>query len=106
MAELLGLLSLLTWLYLLLARGSFWRMSVESSAAPASTARVVAVIPARDEAELIGDTVRSLLQQTHVAPLQVILVDDASTDSTAEAAADAAAVLGAAERLTVLRGAP
>ena len=106
MAELLGLLSLTTWLYLLLARGSFWRMSVESSAAPASAARVVAVIPARDEADLIGDTVRSLLQQTHIVPLQVILVDDASTDGTAEAAADAAAVIGAARRLTVLRGAP
>ena len=106
MAELLGLLSLTTWLYLLLARGSFWRMSVESSAAPASAARVVAVIPARDEADLIGDTVRSLLQQTHIVPLQVILVDDASTDGPAEAAADAAAVIGAARRLTVLRGAP
>jgi hopene-associated glycosyltransferase HpnB len=106
MAETLGLLSLLTWVYLLLARGGFWRMSAESSAAPASTARVVAVIPARDEADLIGDTVHALLQQTHVVPLQVIVVDDASTDGTADAAASAAAAVGASERLTVVRGAP
>jgi hopene-associated glycosyltransferase HpnB len=106
MAELLGLLSLLTWLYLLLARGSFWRMPVEGPAVPASTARVVAVIPARDEADLVGDTVRSLLQQAHVVPLQVIVIDDASSDGTAEAAADAAAAINASERLTVLRGAP
>ncbi len=106
MAELLGLLSLLTWLYLLLARGSFWRMPVEGSAVPASTARVVAVIPARDEADLIGATVRSLLQQAHIVPLQVIVIDDASSDGTAAAAADAAAAINASERLSVLRGAP
>jgi hopene-associated glycosyltransferase HpnB len=106
MAELLGLLSLLTWLYLLLARGSFWRMTVVPVSAAPSAARVVAVIPARDEADLIGDTVHSLLQQTHIAPLQVIVIDDASTDGTAKVAADAAAKLGASERLTVLRGAP
>jgi hopene-associated glycosyltransferase HpnB len=106
MAELLGLWSLLTWLYLLLARGSFWRMPVEGSAVPASTARVVAVIPARDEADLIGDTVRSLLQQAHIVPLHVIVIDDASSDGTAAAAVDAAAAINASERLTVLRGAP
>jgi hopene-associated glycosyltransferase HpnB len=106
MAELLGLLSLLTWLYLLLARGSFWRMPVEAFAVATCTARVVAVIPARDEADLIGDTVRSLLQQAHVVPLQVIVIDDASADGTAEAATAAAAAINASERLTVLRGAP
>lgn len=106
MAEILGLLSLLTWLYLLLARGGFWRMSEEPSAAGASTARVVAVIPARDEADLIGDTVRSLLQQLHAGPLQIIVIDDASTDGTAEAASSAAASMGASERLIVVHGAP
>jgi len=105
MAEILGLLSLLTWLYLLLARGGFWRMSIEPSAAVASAARVVAIIPARDEADLIGDTVRALLQQTHGVPLQLIVVDDASTDGTAEAAAEAAAAIGASGQLIVVRGA-
>ena len=68
-------------------------------------ARVVAIIPARDEADLIGDTVRSLLRQIHVLPLQVIVVDDASTDGTAEAASRAATELNAEARLTVLHGA-
>ncbi len=104
MAEILGLLSLLTWLYLLLGRGNFWRMSTAPCAAAASAARVVAIIPARDEADLIGDTVRSLLQQTHVLPLQIIVVDDASTDGTAGAAAGAASAINASGRLTVVRG--
>src|SRR5213082_2151806 len=39
------------------------------------------IIPAYNEAEFVGDTIRSLLAQT-VPPGQIILVDDGSTDGT------------------------
>src|ERR671936_346307 len=48
--------------------------------------RIVAVIPAHDEEEQIGDTVRSLLQQS-VRPDRIIVVADNCTDATAAVAA-------------------
>lgn len=99
------------WAYLLLARGGFWRISralgPQSSAAviPAGT-RIIAVVPARNEAEGIGRAVCSLFRQTLEPAIQVIVVDDGSTDGTAEVARRAAEDCGAAERLTVLSAAP
>ena len=52
---------------------------------------VTAVIPARDEAECVGETVGSLLRQDYPGAFTVILVDDQSRDGTAEVARDAAA---------------
>ena len=65
---------------------------------------VIAVVPARNEIEGIGKTVRSLLAQTLEVPIHIIIVDDASTDGTAEEARKAADAAGAGARLTVLRG--
>ena len=101
-------------LYLLLARGGFWRVSralqLQSSSATAafvaSGRRVVAVVPARNEAESIDKAVSSLLAQTLTPPLHIIVVDDGSTDTTAEEARKAADAMGAGERLTLLRGTP
>jgi hopene-associated glycosyltransferase HpnB len=98
------------WVYLLLARGGFWRISralgpkarADSVAGP----RIIAVVPARDEAQSIGRAVSSLLGQTLEPPLQVIVVDDGSTDGTGEAARRAAEECGAARRLTVLTAVP
>ena len=105
----LAAVPLLIWIYLLWAHGGFWRVSA-SLAAPAplppTPARVVAVIPARDEADVIGDTVRSLLRQQSVSSLHVIVVDDASSDGTAAAAAAAAHSAGADDRLTIVSGQP
>ncbi|MGH8218185.1 MAG: glycosyltransferase [Steroidobacteraceae bacterium] len=110
-------LPLLIWLYLLGARGRFWRVARHlpraqshaprpASAAAAPGRRVVAVIPARNEADVIGAAVGSLLRQELAGPIHVIVVDDASTDGTAGAALAAAAAAGAAQRLTILDGAP
>src|SRR5438552_5302624 len=41
------------------------------------------IIPAYNEAEFVGDTIRSVLAQT-VPPDQIILVDDGSTDATGD----------------------
>ncbi len=101
-------LPLLVWLYLLGLRGGFWRVArhLPRPDAATTTRRVVAVIPARDEADVIGVAVRSLLQQELAGSMHVIVVDDASTDGTASAALAVAAAAGAADRLTVLDGAP
>jgi hopene-associated glycosyltransferase HpnB len=103
-------LPVLVWIYLLLARGGFWRTSrqlnhADPKSAPARS--VVAVVPARNEADSIGTAVTSLLLQRLAGSIHVIVVDDGSTDGTAEAALQAAARLdaAAAARLTVVRGA-
>jgi hopene-associated glycosyltransferase HpnB len=97
------------WLYLLIARGGFW------AAAPRDDGNrpwdgpwpsVTAIIPARDEAETVGQTIASLLRQDYPGDLNVIMVDDQSADATARVADEAAAALGAGDRLTVLAGGP
>jgi hopene-associated glycosyltransferase HpnB len=95
------------WLYLLGARGGFWlarERDGEGAAGQGPWPAIAAVIPARDEAECVGDTVASLLRQDYPGEFTVILVDDQSRDGTAEVARIAAATVGAADRLTVLSG--
>jgi hopene-associated glycosyltransferase HpnB len=103
----LALLPVLIWLYLALGRGGFWRIGqllATDSAAPGAAARVVAVIPARNEASVVGLAVRSLLAQNFAGELHIVVVDDASSDDTAAVVQAAAAQGGAADRVTVLRG--
>ena len=108
MTLLAALPALVVWLVLLLGRGGFWRARERDDAAsppaPARWPAVVAVVPARDEADVIARSVGSLLRQDYPGPFRVVLVDDGSTDGTADAARAAAA--GAAGRLEVLQGAP
>jgi hopene-associated glycosyltransferase HpnB len=66
----------------------------------------VAIVPARNEAELIAESVASLLRQDYRGAFHVVVVDDHSTDSTAAVAQRAAAACGAAERMTVLAAPP
>ena len=102
-ATLVGIVSALAWLYLLLARGWFWRVAEAPPATgPLSNARVTVVIPARNEADGIATTVTSLLTQDHPGPLTIVLVDDHSTDGTADLARAAARALGAEPRLDVI----
>ena len=105
----LAVVGLLAWLYLLLGRGGFWRVRIEAPEPPAltKTPSVVAVVPARDEAELVGEAVGSLLRQDYPGPFRVVLVDDGSTDGTGGRALEAARALGpaAADRLVVVRAA-
>ncbi len=100
--------ALAVWIYLLAARGRFWlageRDDRHEPPPPAHWPRIVAVIPARDEAASIGETVTSLLKQDYAGDLHIVLVDDDSRDGTAEIAQ--AAAVAAPGRLTVLRGRP
>jgi hopene-associated glycosyltransferase HpnB len=101
----LGGLTAAIWLYLLLGRGFFWRHDPQLAARPpARWPAVVAVIPARDEADGIAACVRSLLGQDYDGRLGLVLVDDHSGDGTADLARAAAASLGAGERLQIVAG--
>src|SRR5215469_4267212 len=78
-------------------------------AAPASLRQwpaVTAVVPARDEAETVGETTGALLRQNYRGLFSVILVDDQSRDGTARVAREAAAAFGAGDRLNVIAGRP
>lgn len=98
-----GILSLLIWSYLLLARGKFWRIHAPPSAPQdGQAARIVVIVPARNEAEVVGQAVTSLLQQAGPHSLHLFLVDDGSSDGTARAAQNAANALGQSAALTVL----
>ncbi len=103
----LSVAPLVGWLYLLAGRGGFWLARPRDDQAPAPPAAwpsIVAVIPARDEADVIGRAVASLLAQDYPASLQVIVVDDQSADGTAARARDAGAAAGASSRLQVVAG--
>ncbi len=99
-----GLVTLLLWISLLFFRGQFWRIRDIQTGPAVTAARVAVIIPARNEADVVGQTVASLLQQTGSHELQIFLVDDGSTDGTAQAARASAAAMGGAARLAVIEG--
>ena len=102
----IGALSLTIWLVLVFARHGFWRTLERDTGGlppvPKHWPAVTAIVPARDEAEVIAESIGSLLAQDYPGRFRVILVDDSSRDGTA----DIARALGGAGRLKVLAGAP
>ena len=105
--------SLLAWIGLLVGRGFFWwpapRLDpVETALPPDGGAErsVAAVVPARNEADVIPRTLPSVLTQDYRGAYSVVLVDDRSEDNTALLALAAAESSSAMDRLTVLRGEP
>ncbi|MFB6550495.1 glycosyltransferase [Streptomyces sp. NPDC056405] len=85
-------LSLAAWLWLLLARGSFWRTDVRLPALeePGAWPSVCVVVPARDEAAVLPASLPSLLAQDYPGRAEVFLIDDGSTDGTGELACELA----------------
>jgi hopene-associated glycosyltransferase HpnB len=100
---LFGFLPLAIWLYLLLARHGFWLLRERDTVAvaePLNWPSVVAVVPARNEADVIQRSVGSLLAQDYPGDFRVLLVDDQSDDGTS----DLARALND-KKLTVISGA-
>lgn len=106
-----SLLSGLIWIGLLFFRGQFWRANQrldedvplsDEDAWPA----VCAIVPARNEADVLPQSLRSLLQQTYPGPFKVLLVDDQSTDGTSEVAQQIAADLDQSHSLQLLQTSP
>src|SRR5215216_6394981 len=100
--------ALAVWLYLIAGRGGFWRASVRdddhSWPARGRWPDVVAIVPARDEADVIGQSLASLLAQDYPGSFAIVLVDDQSRDGTAAIAQKAASTAGAVDRTTILFG--
>ena len=101
---------LAAWVYLLIGRGFFWlAREVDDAGQPPDPAlwpAITAVVPARNEADVIERSIGSLLAQDYPGDFRVVLVDDASDDGTGDRARAAAESLGAQDRLTVIRGEP
>jgi len=84
-----GFLPLAIWLYLLLFHYGFWRLKERDAAPvaePAAWPSVVAVVPARNEVDVIQMSLSSLLAQDYPGDFQVVLVDDQSDDGTGQRA--------------------
>ena len=100
-----GVLPLAVWAYLALGRSMFWLFRERDFdarlTAPAQWPSVVAVVPARDEADVIARSLGSLIAQNYSGEFAIILVDDQSDDGTAIAAR----ALGS-PRVSVVSGAP
>jgi hopene-associated glycosyltransferase HpnB len=102
----LGGAALAAWAWLALGQGRFWvgdQRLDGTDPEPAAWPDVVAVVPARDEAAVIGRAVASLVAQDYPGRLRVVVADDESGDGTGDLARAAAAAAGRAERLTVVR---
>jgi hopene-associated glycosyltransferase HpnB len=93
------------WIYLLGFRGMFWLARERDDRGnpipdPPVWPSVVAIVPARDEAELIEQSAGSLLAQDYPGGFRIFLIDDQSTDNTA----GLAGALNRDGRLIVLQG--
>lgn len=101
-----GALPLAIWIYLLVGRGMFWLMRERDDRDEPDFngpwPSVVAVVPARDEADVIARSIGSLLQQDYPGDFRIVLVDDQSTDETSVVAR----TLDSANRLQIIAGAP
>ena len=80
------------WVYLLAGHGGYWRTDTRLPGRPGAPRprpwpSVAAVVPARDEAAILPQTLPTLLAQDYPGAFSVLLVDDGSTDGTAAAAA-------------------
>jgi hopene-associated glycosyltransferase HpnB len=90
----IGTATLAIWAYLIFARKGFWLCWERDSGDPGEPPiwpAVAAIIPARDEAEHVDQSIGSLLRQNYPGALTIILIDDESSDGTATAAEGTAA---------------
>ncbi|MFF2503421.1 glycosyltransferase [Streptomyces sp. NPDC058067] len=76
--------SLAAWVWLLVGQGFFWRtdLRLPPRTEPAEWPSVCVVVPARDEAAVLPDSLPSLLAQDYPGRAEIFLVDDGSTDGT------------------------
>jgi hopene-associated glycosyltransferase HpnB len=104
----LGVIALAIWLYLLLARGGFWLAAQRDGPVTVRENEhwpsVVAVVPARNEADVIQHSLETLLRQDYPGSFRIILVDDGSDDGTSQRAAELVRAVGSRHRVEILHG--
>lgn len=104
----LAFTALTVWAVLLLGRGGFWLCRERDDGWPARLSagahwpEIVAIVPARDEAQVIERSLGALLAQDYAGRLRIVLVDDDSSDGTAKLASAMAERLGRRDDLTIL----
>ena len=105
MFTLAALLSAGLWIYLVFWRSRFWLCDqrLDRAYAPEAWPDVVAVVPARNEADVLPQTLGALLDQEYPGRFRIVLVDDESSDGTAAAARDLAKAHQNGARLEVVR---
>lgn len=105
MSELVAIICALVWLYLIGGRGAFWICRVRDTGHASPDLQqwpaVVAVVPARNEADHIAASVGSLLRQEYPGSFSIVLVDDDSRDGTASVATRAAASVPSRQLIVV-----
>jgi hopene-associated glycosyltransferase HpnB len=110
----LTITSLVIWIGLLCFWGQFWRTDQRlvdagtetSNLSPEGYPSVCVVVPARNEADVLPTSLRSLLTQDYPGSYSVVLVDDFSTDGTAAVAQQIAQDCHKSEQLKIISGVP
>lgn len=102
-------LALAVWIYLIACHGGFWRAAerddtIMPAQEPARWPSVVAIVPARNEADVVSHSIASLIAQDYPGAFSIIVVDDNSEDGTAAAVGAAAA--HAPGKVQLIAGAP
>ena len=105
--------SLLAWLYILFQPARAWDFQpvgddgdVPARPTGAAFPSVAIIVPARNEGETLPRTLPALLHQDYPGAYQIYLVDDRSTDRTADIARDIVRRENSEARSSLLQGAP
>jgi hopene-associated glycosyltransferase HpnB len=107
----LSTVALIAWGWLLSGRGRFWRTDQLLNFPAEPSVRddwpsVSVIVPARNEARILTDTLPTLLEQDYQGDLHIYLVDDDSSDATAEVARRVATESVMNDRLIICPGKP
>ena len=102
-------LGLAAWLHLVLLHGQFWLSREREehgppAGGPEAWPRIAAVIPARNEADMLPRSLASLVAQDYPGEFSLVLVDDQSSDGTADVARRVGQ--SAKREMSVIAGAP
>lgn len=102
--DIIAIAGLVAWLYLAIRPGRFWQplFFVSPDLPRASWPDVDIIIPARNEANVLPQSLPTLLAQDYPGSFHITLIDDHSDDGTASTARNLAAQLEASGRLTVV----
>jgi hopene-associated glycosyltransferase HpnB len=106
----LGILASASWIYLLAFRGRFWQCDQRLPSTHETTLSqwpsICAIVPARNEASMLPQSLKSLLTQRYPGHFRVMVIDDQSTDGTADIAAQTAQACQAEGTLHLMTTAP